>query len=85
MGRVNSAPLSQIVKHIDYVANRIGIDHVAFGSDFDGADMPADLKDAAGFPKLIAALQQAGYTDEAIEKIAYKNWLNVFQSTWKSS
>lgn len=83
--RVSTAPLSQIVKHIAYVVNKIGIDHVAFGSDFDGADMPADLTDVAGLPKLIAALKQAGFTGEELEKIAYKNWLRVFQDTWKSS
>ena len=36
-------PLETIVRHIDYVATRIGIDHVAFGSDFDGAEIPEAL------------------------------------------
>ena len=43
-------PLSEIVRHLEYIANRIGIDHVAFGSDFDGAIMPRDLGDVAGLP-----------------------------------
>ncbi len=76
-------PLSQITRHIDYIAKRIGIDHVAFGSDFDGADMPASLKDAAGLPALIEQLRNDGYDQNAIEKIAYKNWLRVFKATWK--
>lgn len=83
--QINEVPLSQIVKHIDYVVKRIGIDCVAFGADFDGADMPKDLKDVTGLPKLIEELKRYGYTDNDIEKIAYKNWLRIFKQTWSSS
>ena len=38
-----------------YIADRIGVEHVALGSDFDGARVPGDLKDAAGLPKLVGA------------------------------
>jgi membrane dipeptidase len=76
-------PLTQITQHIRYVADRIGVDHVAFGSDFDGADMPNALKDAAGLPKLIDQLRDDGFDDDAIEKIAYKNWLRVLKDIWK--
>src|SRR4029079_5909298 len=43
-----STPISEIVRHVEYVANRIGVDHVAFGSDFEGATLPAELGGAAG-------------------------------------
>ena len=43
-------PISEIVRHIDYVVQRIGIEHVALGSDFDGTIMPQELGDAAGMP-----------------------------------
>lgn len=76
--------LSEIVRHLDYIANRIGIDHVAFGSDFDGAGMPQDLHDVAGLPKLVAALRKQGYDDHALKKIAYENWLRVLRKTWKA-
>ena len=58
-------PLAEIVRHIDYIAGRIGIDHVALGSDFDGAVMPLELGDVAGLPKLVEALRGAGYDDAA--------------------
>ena len=61
------------------------IEHVAIGSDFDGAKMPKELKDAAGLPKLIEALRESGYDDSAIEQIAYKNWLRIIKDTWKSA
>jgi membrane dipeptidase len=76
--------LSEIVRHLTYIADRIGIDHVALGSDFDGATMPGDLKDVAGLPKLIAALQTHGYDEAALRKIAYQNWLRVLGQTWKA-
>ena len=82
MQKTNEAPLSQIVKHIDYIVKRIGVDCVGFGADFDGADMPNDLKDVTGLPKLIEELKRFGYKNEDIEKIAYKNWLRVLQQTW---
>jgi len=49
-------PLARVVDHVDYVVARIGIDHVGFGSDFDGATMPAELGDAAGLQRVAAAL-----------------------------
>jgi membrane dipeptidase len=80
----SDVPLTQITRHIDYIAERIGVEHVAFGSDFDGADMPDSLKDAAGLPALIDALASSGYTTPEIEQIAYRNWLRVLKATWKA-
>lgn len=74
--------LTEIVRHATYIAERIGIDHVALGSDFDGAIMPVDLKDAAGLPKLMTAFQEAGFDNDALAKIAYKNWVRVLKRTW---
>ncbi len=77
-------PLEQIVKHARYITDRIGVDHVAFGSDFDGATMPDELKDVTGLPKLMAAMAAAGFDDQALEKIAYKNWMRIFRETWRN-
>ncbi|MBI1259385.1 MAG: peptidase, partial [Chloroflexi bacterium] len=54
-------PLTQITRHLDYVVDKIGVDCVGFGSDFDGADMPHDLHDVTGLPKLIECLRASGY------------------------
>ena len=75
--------LNEIVRHAVYIAERIGIDHVALGSDFDGATMPHDLKDAAGLPKLMHALRQHGFDETDLRKIANENWLRVLRRTWK--
>ena len=65
--------------HIDHVVELVGIDHVGFGSDFDGvAAVPVGLDDVANYPNLIEALLEAGYTEEQIEKIAGGNLLRVW-------
>jgi membrane dipeptidase len=83
--REPNTPLLEIVRHIDYVARRIGIDHVAFGSDFDGAIMPLDLGDVAGMPKLLDSLRNHGYDDDALRKITHENWVRVLRKTWKDA
>ena len=77
-------PLSVVVRHIDYLVERLGIDRVGFGSDFDGATISLELGDAAGLPKLIAQLRQAGYDEAALRKLAYENWLRVLELTWRA-
>ena len=62
---VPETPITEIVRHVDYLVERMGIDHVAFGSDFDGAVVPEELGGAAGLPKLVDALRAAGYDDDA--------------------
>lgn len=76
--------LNEIVRHAAYIADRIGIDHVALGSDFDGATMPHDLKDVAGLPKLMQAFRDHGFDEIALRKIAHENWLRVLRKTWKN-
>lgn len=75
-------PLSTIAKHFRYIADRIGVDHVGMGSDFDGTVIPAALGDVAGLPRLLAELEAQGFGDDELEKIAYKNWLRVLAATW---
>ena len=75
-------PLRVMVDHIDYMVDRIGIDHVALGSDFDGATMSKYLGDVAGLPKLIDELQRAGYDDAALRKLTLENWVRVLGDTW---
>ncbi|WP_312527182.1 dipeptidase [Paracoccus sp. (in: a-proteobacteria)] len=80
--RDTSLPLSALVRHIDYIVDRIGIDHIALGSDFDGTTIPDALRDAADLPKLIDALKLGGYEGEDLAKITHQNWINVLERTW---
>ncbi len=72
-----------MVQHITYMVDRMGIDHVALGSDFDGTGVPSAIGDVTGLPKLIDALRTAGFDDGSLRKIAYKNWVRVLGETWK--
>lgn len=75
-------PLSDMVRHVDHMVERMGIDCVALGSDFDGATIPADICDAAGNQKLVAALAAAGYGADDLAKICRENWLRVLGQAW---
>ena len=75
-------PLSDMIRHIDYMVNRMGIDCVALGSDFDGAKIPGEIGDASGNQNLVAALRDAGYAGEDLAKICRDNWLRVLRSAW---
>src|SRR5258707_13468607 len=59
-----ATPLHMLTRHFHYLADRLGIDRVAIGSDFDGATIPASIKDAGGLPDLIAALRASGCAEE---------------------
>jgi membrane dipeptidase len=73
--------LDEIVRHVDYLADRMGIDHVAFGSDFDGATVPAALGGVDGLPSLVELLRER-YDSEEVERITHGNWLRVLDATW---
>lgn len=77
-------PLEVIVQHVDYLIDKLGVDGVAFGSDFDGATLPQDFKDVTGFPKLISALRQHGYDDATLRKLCSENWVSVLRRTWRA-
>ena len=81
-GREAETPISRMVDHIDYMVGRMGIDCVALGSDFDGATMPAQLRDAAGLPALVDALRGRGYSGGDLRKLLQGNWVRVLRETW---
>lgn len=76
-------PLETVVRHVDYLVERVGIDRVGFGSDFDGAKVPKELGDASGLPRLLTALYEHGYDEAALRKLAHENWVRVLRNTWR--
>ncbi len=75
------ADVQTVADHIDHVVKLAGVDHVAFGSDFDGVgdSLPTGLKDVSQYPNLIYELLRRGYSEEGIEKICYKNVWRVWK------
>ena len=75
-------PVDLIVRHVEHLLEHLGEDGVGFGSDFDGAMIPAELGDAAGLQILVRALHQRGFSQRLIEKLCFQNWLRVLGRTW---
>jgi len=78
-------PIAEIVRHLLYGIDKMGIDHVALGSDFDGVLLPKEISSVAGFPKILDLLAKEGLDREALVKIAHGNWLRVLGACWKSN
>ena len=76
-------PLDVLVRHIDYLVGKLGIDRVGLGSDFDGATMPLELSDVSKLPNLIARLGKSGYDEASLRKLGHENWVRVLSKTWK--
>lgn len=74
-------PLSMLIKHIDYIAKLIGVDHVGIGSDFDGAESyPLGMDDVTDYPKITEELLKLNYSEADIDKILGGNFLRVLKA-----
>ena len=71
--------VADFVDHIDYVKNKIGIDHVGISSDFDGGGGIEGWKDASETFNVTLELVKRGYTEEEISKIWSGNLLRVLE------
>lgn len=92
----NNAGLEDLLKHMDYMINLAGVEHLALGMDFVKYDGPRTLKDrdhplhkpalVKGFeeiedlPNLIDGLQRHGYKEEEIALILGGNYLRVLKT-----
>jgi membrane dipeptidase len=76
-------PVEMMVRHLGYLVERMGDDHVALGSDFDGAMMPRPVGDASRLQNLIQALLAHGFDAATLRKIAFDNWMRVFRQSWR--
>jgi membrane dipeptidase len=80
--REPDTPLTRIAEHVRHVADLVGVEHVALGSDFDGATMPDDVRTARELPALIETLRADGYTEPELARIAHGNWRRVLAAAW---
>lgn len=71
--------VSDVVDHIEYIANVGGFDVIGLGSDFDGIFLPpTGLEDTSCVPKITEELVKRGNSEENIEKILGENFMRVF-------
>ena len=80
--REANTPLEVMVRQIDFLVERVGIERVGFGSDFDGVLVSQEIGDVSGLPKLMSALGDRGYDEQALRKLAHENWVRVLGKTW---
>jgi len=76
------ADINDVLDAIDHINNLVGIEHIGFGSDFDGLGntLPTKLKNASNYPNLIEGLLNRNYSKDSIEKICYKNLFRVWET-----
>jgi len=71
--------IDDMLKHLDYVVERIGIDHVGIGTDFNHGSGIAGYNDASEALNVTIALLERGYSQQDIQKIWGGNFLRVFR------
>jgi microsomal dipeptidase-like Zn-dependent dipeptidase len=75
--------VSDFVDHIDYIVEKIGIDHVGISSDFDGGGGVEGWNDASETLNVTIELVKRGYNETDIEKLWGGNLLRVLDQVQK--
>ncbi len=74
------ATLADVVAHCEHVREVAGIDHVGLGGDYDGTDrLPTGLEDVTGYPRLLAALADRGWSSDDLARLTCRNLLRVMR------
>jgi membrane dipeptidase len=73
-----AATVAELVDHIDYAVELLGIDHVGIASDFDGGGGITGWANAAETANVTAELRARGYDDDEIARIWSGNLLRVW-------
>lgn len=71
--------LEPVVRQFAYLVERLGEGRVGLGSDFDGAHVPARIRDAAGLPALAAALRAAQFGEALTARLLWSNWIDALR------
>ncbi len=68
------ADAEAVLAHIAHAVDQMGVEGVAFGSDFDGTEqLPAGIRGVDSLPLLAEGLRQKGYSAADVEKICGTN------------
>lgn len=71
--------IDALVDHISHLAAIVGVDHIGFGSDFDGVEeVPVGMEDVSKYPLLIERLLEDGFTEDDILRISSGNFFRVW-------
>jgi membrane dipeptidase len=81
----NLATVSQFCDHFDHVVDLVGIDHVGFGSDYDGGAAMEDCFDVTELPNITRELLERGYSRSDLQKFWSGNLLRVMKEVEKEA
>lgn len=70
-----------LIRHIDYFLKQKCEDVLAIGSDFDGADMPNDIKDITYVPPIKQRISEC-FGEDVANKIMFENAKIFFDKTF---
>jgi len=78
-----AADVDRLVDHIEHALALAGESAVGLGSDFDGTErLVKGISGVADYPRVLEAMKRRGFSDELVEKVAWKNWLSVMEAAW---
>jgi membrane dipeptidase len=69
-----------MLDHVDYIAQRIGVDHVGIGTDFNHGSGIIGFNDASEALNVTVELLKRGYTKDDITKIWGGNFIRVWRA-----
>ena len=76
--------INDVIKHISYIVDLVGVDYVGLGSDYDGVEiMPTGLENVSKLPFLTKKLIEHGYTIREVRKILGGNFKRIFKEVCK--
>jgi membrane dipeptidase len=74
----DKAALKDLVDHIDYVVDLVGVKYVGIGTDYDGGGDIEGVRDVSEMSNITTELLRRGYSEEDIRKIWGGNIMRVF-------
>ena len=77
--------LDEMLDHVDYIAKRIGVDHVGIGTDFNHGSGIIGFDDASDALNVTVELLKRGYSEDDIIKIWGGNFIRVWRAAEKAS
>ncbi len=73
-----TATLDDVVTHLEHVREVAGVEHIGLGGDYDGVgQLPVGLEDVTGYPRLLAALAERGWSDDDLARLTCRNVLRA--------
>ena len=77
--------LDEMLDHVDYIAKRIGVDHVGIGTDFNHGSGIVGFDDASDALNVTVELLKRGYSEDDITKIWGGNFIRVWRAAEKAA